>query len=260
MKKINLILLIFVFLFSFSAETPTSADNEKVFYAKITSSNTFLCSTPSENSQIFELPYSYFVKIDYVVDDYFKVNYDGVEGYVKKDKVSLMNGTPSAPYANASFKLFVPYAIYQSPNTNSTKLADVDTTATLKYFGTKSGQQLNSTSNKWYYCQYQNNDQQINGYIFSGVTDYLTSISTNNETFEIISEDTLSATESSEFQALSTGTKIILIIAISLPSVLILYFLIKPSRILQNQKKRKSKTQTKTIRHGDYFEFDESEL
>ncbi len=259
MKKMWLILSVFLFI-SFTTQSLAFAENENSYYAKISSTSTYLCSMPSENSAIFELPYSYFVKVEYVVDDYFKVVYDGIDGYVKKDKVSLMNGTPQSPFAAATFKVFVPYALYSAPNSTSTKLADVDTTATLKFYGNISGEQLNSSTNNWYYCSFQSGKESHFGYIFSGVTDYLTKISTNTETFDVIDEDSLSATEASEFNTLTTGTKVMLIISISVPSLMILYFLIKPSRILQNKAKSKTKKKASKVRHGDYFEFDESEL
>ena len=260
MKKMSLILSIFIIFFGFATPTFAFADDERVYYAKITNSATFLCSTPSENSAVFELPYSYFVKVEYSVDDYYKVSYSGIDGYVKKDKVSLMNGTPQKPYAAATFKLFVPYALYSSPNLSSTKIANIDTSITLNFLGNISGQQVSSASNIWYYCTYQTAEQSLSGYIFSGVTDYLTQISVNNETFEVVSEDALSSSQTSEFSTLSTGTKVLLIISISVPSLLILYFLIKPNRILNNKSRNRVKKQNKTVRHGDYFEFDESEL
>lgn len=262
MKKILFILSLFLIFANASSQNFVSADAENSYYAKITSSSTYLCSTPSENSAMFEIPYSYFIKVDYVIDDYYKASYDGVEGYVRKDKVSLMQGTPQNPYASATFKLFVPYNLYSSPNSSSTKICDLDTSKTLKYYGKLSGQQLSSSSNSWFYCSLSSNDQIVFGYVFSGVTDYLSTISLNNETFDIISDDVFTTNpEQTEFSNLSNGTKIILITSISVPSVLILYFLIKPSRILKlNKTKKTNNKPAPKKRHGDYFEFDESEI
>ena len=263
MKKLTFILSFFLFLMSFISHKNALAEEKVFYYAKISSNSTYLCSTPSENSAMIEIPYSYFVKVEYVIDDYFKVSYDNVEGYVKKDKVSLMKGTPEVPFASATFKLFVPYGLYSSANSASTKICDIDTSQTVKYYGRISGQQLSSSSNNWYYCSLINGDQTVFGYVFSGVTDYLTTISINNETFESVTEDVFSSTpQASEFSTLSSGTKILLIVSISIPSLLILYFLIKPSRILKLNKSKKiqQKNPKKTRRHSDYFEFDESEI
>lgn len=250
-----------MFLFSFSNPALSNAENKQAYYAKVQGTGVNLCSSPSESSPIFEIPYSYFVKVDYVVDDYYKVSYKDVEGYVKKDKVKLMNGTPQTPYANATFKLFVPYSVYQSPNQTSSKtLEQIDTTMEIEYYGTIQGQQVMSDNNIWYYSCVTVNGQKYYGYIFSGVTDYLTTINVNPESFEIVSDNILNSS-TTEFKELSTGTKIMLIVSISVPSVLILYFLIKPSKIMQVTKNRKQvKKENKKIRHGDYFEFDESDL
>ena len=246
-------------LIMLSSNSITYAEVEKVFYAKATTSGTCFCETPSENSVLFEIPTSYFVQVEYVVDDYYKVSYDGLQGYVKKDKVSLMNGTPTTPYAQATFKLFVPYSLYQSPSQTSLEICKLSTDMTIKYYGAKAGQQLTSKSNIWYYSSITDGENIFYGYVFSGTTDHLSNIPTNNESFEIVNEDALNST-TSEFTALSTGTKIILIIAISIPSLLILYFLIKPSRIMQMNKKKSTDKQPRKIRHKDYFEYDENDL
>lgn len=262
MKNIKLIFKFFsiIFIFSIFSTNSVMANNERDYFAKVQNVGTYLCSMPSETSAIFEIPATYFVKVNSVVDDYFKVTYQDIEGYVKKDAVKLMDGIPTMPFANATFKLFVPYAIYQQPDQTSISSSTIDTTSTLVYYGTKIGQQVSSNNNLWYYCKWETNGVVERGYIFSGVTDYLTKISTNTETFEIVSEEVLIETPS-EFTELSTGTKVILIVAISVPSLLILYFLIKPSKIVQISKKRKSiQKENRKVKHGDYFEFDESQL
>lgn len=259
MKRFIIFLFILIIPF-FSSSSQTYAAQEKEYFAKITSNGVFLCETPNANSAIFEIPYSYFVKVEYVVDDYFKVSYDNVQGYVKKDKVALMNGTPLNPYAKASFKIFVEYKLYQSPYQNSLEVYDLTTNDALKFYGTMTGQPLTSKSNLWYYCSTVVDGTTFYGYVFSGITDNLTTIPTNGETFQTISESELNS-QTSEFSSLSTGTKVILIVSISIPSLLIMYFLIKPSRIVQMSKKKTSEKQkNKRLRNKDYFEFDENDI
>lgn len=238
----------------------TNAENN-TYFAKIQSTGVNLCETPSETTGMFEIPYSYFVKVESIVDDYFKVTYKDISGYVKKDKAKLMKGIPQTPFAQANFKLFVPFALYTSPSKNSAVTIQLDDTVeTISYYGTKIGQQVTSNNNVWYYSSVTISGQNYYGYVFSGVTDYLSKINLNNEVFETVDEGILD-TSSTEFNKLSTGTKILLIVSISIPSVLILYFLIKPSKIMQTTKNRKQiKKENKKIHHGDYFEFDESEL
>ena len=261
MKKFVLICAIALLFSNSLSIKPANADDTKVYYAKIQSINVELCSSPNESNPLFKLPYSYFVKVSSVVDDYYKVTYKDIEGYVKKDKVKLMKDTPKTPFAIATFKLFVPYGIYSSPSTASTQCAQIsDISQTINYYGTLQGQQITTSNNTWYYSSIMQNGQTQYGYIFSGVTDCLSKIDINIEVFDTVNDDALS-NSTTEFHSLSTGTKIMLIVAISLPSALILYFLIKPSKIMQiTQKRKHTKKESRKIKHGDYFEFDENEL
>lgn len=235
------------------------AQEDNIYYAKVQSVGVNLCSMPNENSSLFEIPYSYFVKVESTIDDYYKVSYNAISGYVKKDKVTLMNGEPKNPYAQATFKVFLPYSLFESPNQTSTEKAKITSSSIITYYGTKIGQQVSSRSNLWYYSSIIENNQTYYGYVYSEVADYLSTISINTETFEVVKDNIFDS--SPEFSSLSTGTKIILIVAISFPSLLILYFLIKPSKIMQITKSKQTlKKERKKIQHGDYFEFDESQL
>ena len=259
MKKFLLVFMsIFVFLLC-PFQKNAKAD-DKTFYAKITSTGVQFCATPSETNALFVLPYSYFVKVNYIVDDYYKVTYKDVEGYVRRDKVTLMNGVPQVPFFDATYEIFVPFGLYQSPSQTSTVVTTLtDTDRKITYYGELAGQQVTSNNNIWYYSQVTISGEEKFGYVFSGVTDLLTQPIINNETFDIVSDDFLE-TPTSEFKNLSTGTKIMLIVAISVPSLLILYFLIKPSKIVKNSNNKNKKESKKIHHHGDYFEFDENDL
>ncbi|MBE7075717.1 MAG: hypothetical protein E7375_01440 [Clostridiales bacterium] len=258
MKRCLFILSFLAITFS-SFGCYTAFANTESLYAKIENYGVYFCSSPNESSAVFEIPYSYFVKVDKIVDDYFLVVYKQLSGYVKKDKVSLMKGKPTQPYSNASIENFVDTNLYQQANSTSTETLHLTENTTLSYYGTIVGEQLSSKTNQWYYCSVSNDSETIYGYVYSSLTDFTTPLSTNNERFEIVDESIFSNVgNSSEFSQLSTGTKIMLIVSISVPSLFILYFLIKPSKIAQAKNKEKQQKQIK--RHGDYFEFDESEL
>lgn len=252
MKKFLYALSALIF-FVFSPHQITFAEN-KTLYAKVEKTQVFFLSTPNENSPLFELPYSYFVKVKNSVDDFFECEYLGKSGYVKKSDVTLMSGTPQQPFAQASFKIFVSNYLFSNPYETSPVVTELSANETLVYYGRRSGQPLSSNTNVWYYSSITKNGQNFFGYVFEGLTDYLSPIETNTEKFPLYSEEISPPTE---FAGLSKATKIMLIISISLPSALILYFLIKPGRITQTQKRRKRKTRS---HHGDYFEFDESQL
>lgn len=256
MKKL-FVVLIFIFTF-ISAFYTQKAYAEINFYAKIQSNNVYFYSNSSKNP-LFEIPCSYFVKVEKSENDFYKCFYNGIDGYVKKNEVVLMNGTPTTPYVNSNFKIFVSNNLYSSPDQSSTIENSLSTFETLKYYGKIEGQQISSTSNIWYYCSTQKNGQTFFGYVFSGITDYLSPIKTNTESFEIIDENNLSETPYAQVATLSTKTKILLIVSIALPSAIILYFLIKPNHIHITKSKKQIKSQKKK-RYGDYYEFDESDL
>ena len=261
MKKIILLLLFSIFLLNFQPQASALAVDEHQYFGKVQTTGVQFCSAPSESSALFEIPATYFVQVEYVVDDYYKVNYDGANGYVKKNKVALMNGTPSTPFAQMTYNLFVPYVLYQTPYSSSEAIAQLTSDMQIKYYGSKEGEQLSQNSKTWFYSSVEIGGERYFGYVFSQVAyqNPAQKISTNNESFEIVSEDILLPTTTT-FTSMSTGTKVLLIVAISVPSLLILYFLIKPSKIMQITKTKKKAKRANKVHHGDYFEFDENEL
>ena len=102
MKKL-LILLLFILLPTYNHTVYAEVDGE--FYGKIASENVYLYSSPSSTSPLFQLPYSYFVKINDVSESYYAVTYKDLTGYVLKSEVRLMEGTPNTPYLNTSFSI-----------------------------------------------------------------------------------------------------------------------------------------------------------
>ena len=260
MKKFMFVLGLFSFLFLSLDATNSCFAAEKEYFAKVETSGVQFYSSKDDLSALFELPATYFVKASISNDAYLHATYKNLNGYVKKELVSLMKGTPSQPYVNATFKVFVSNYLYSNPSQASSTTIDISTSDILSYYGTKNGQQLNSQTNVWYFASVEKNGQTFFGYVFSGITDYLTNIPQNTETFELVKDSDLSDQTETPLTKLSTKTKILLIISIAVPSVLILYFLIKPSRISISANKNKNKKTHRKIRHGDYYEFDENEL
>lgn len=259
MKKF-LCFLIAIFCITLSQSGKVFADDEN-FYAKVQTKNVAFYSRPDENSALFELPYSYFVKVDSVVGSFYKATYKDIVGFVKKDQVTLMKGQPQTPYFQGTFENYLAFSLYESPTKSSKSLANLTENTTLNYYGTKSGQLLSAKTSNWIYCSTYQNDKTIYGYVYYEIANILPNIQTNLESFEVVDESKLTQITPVEFSKLSTGTKVLLIVSISVPSVLILYFLIKPGKITQITKTRKkAKAESKKIRHGDYFEFDESQL
>jgi hypothetical protein len=91
MKKILTISLVLLFVFCsiFLVKTKqsqlASTDAFTSGYAKVLTNDCYLLKSPENNSGIFLLEQSYFVKVLEVYDNlYFKVQYLEFEGYVEK--------------------------------------------------------------------------------------------------------------------------------------------------------------------------------
>lgn len=255
MKKI-IFLLILSLIFPISPNF-ASAEVDGDFYGKIASENVQFLSSPNSNSALFTLPYSYFVKINDVLDDFYEVVYKDLTGYVAKSNLRLMEGVPNTPYLNLNFSIFTPYYLYELPNTNSSAYCELDDTQSFSYYGTLSGEEVSDRSDVWYYASVTVSGTTYHGYIYSEITNTLPEITINSEVFTEVDEGAL-FNSTPEFNSLSTGTKVLLIVAITVPSVFILYFLIKPNKLTKSKAKPEKKV--RKIHHGDYFEFDDSDL
>ena len=239
------------------------------YYAKIQTDSVYLYTQPNQSDEfkLFCLPTSYFVLLTAEANnDFYSCKYGDINGYVKKEEVTAMNGTPVSPYANfASFRVFSLDGLemrstpYKTPLNILTKVNYLEDN--LIYYGSIEGDELIPKKSKtWYYCKYINDNDIYYGYLNSTFCDELSEIPLNMETFTKI-EGTLfpvkTQTQPPPSSELSGTAKTLIIIGVSLPCVLILYLLIKPTLILERTDKKKAKSKRK---RGDYFEFDENDL
>ena len=241
----------------------TSAVEELTYYAKVQESGKYFYSNPVDNdeSKLFILPQTYFVYITDNANELFYVaQYKDKYGYVKKEDVVVMNGSPVTPFASRTFTIkdIDGLTLYPTPNfSNNTPLATIDyLTIVSTYYGDMPGENIPDLNSPWFYCKIVQESQTIYGYVYSDSCYKISSIPANNETFEIVSSPTF---ESPQVQdaSLSEVAMAFIVIGVSLPCILIIYLLIKPT--LQKTKTSTSKKTTRK-RHGDYFEFDENDL
>ena len=259
MKKIFMLFFaIFLSIMSFNFNQQTSFA-EIVYYAKIQSENVFMYSSPNENSKLFLLPETYFVKLINEGDEnFYYCNYKDIKGYVKKSQVIVMNGTPSHPYAEGMFRIFSleGLGIYSSPKmTDENFLTTIPyLTDDLIYYGSINGQEvIPNKSNQWVYCKY-NDATGISGYVYSVFCD-LPKITANDETFEVITNPFNPIRKPKEMSAVSMG---FIIVGVSFPCLIVLFLLIKPTILKDKLNTAKPKLRAK--RNRDYFEFDDSDL
>ena len=274
MAKVMLIFLsVFVCLLScFKQDDICFADGTKQYYAKVQSNEVYFYTQPSDigEFQLFKIPISYFVLLTADANDkFYSCRYGDKVGYVKKDEVTPMNGTPLSPYANfASFRVFALDGIDMRSTPRKTPLNVVTRIGYLEdnlvYYGSIEGDELvPNKSTTWYYCKYINGETQTFGYLSSNFCDQLTNIPLNMEEFEIVEGVLFPLPETPLAPAthLSGTVKTLIIVGVSLPCVVVLYLLIKPTLISEKGGKKTSKQKRiKRKPHGDYFEFDESDL
>lgn len=276
MKKIIFSLSIILFgfmLFAFQNNPSLLADETRQYYAKISSDEVYLYSQPNESNDFreFKLPTSYFVLLTAEANNrFYSCKYGDVNGYIKKEDVLPMNGTPVKPYANfATTYVLAPDGIdmrstpYKTPVNVVARLGFLEDN--ILFYGSLEGDNfIPKKTNIWYYCKYINptTSQSQFGYLYSFYCD-TPEIPLNMEEFAIVEGNlfpSLAPQTPKPSTSLSGTAKTLIIVGVSLPCVVILYLLIKPTLITEKSNKRQKSKPVKKKRHGDYFEFDESDL
>lgn len=258
MKKFIIFFLVVISpCFLLCSQRQTASANE-VIYAKIEHDNIFLYSSPSEENKLFVLPESYFVKLlNEANDNFYYCSYKDIKGYVKKDEVVAMKGTPIKPYVEGLFRIFSleGTGLYSSPNFTGEKIAIIPyLTDNLIYYGTISGQSIPDKTDKWIYCKY-NSSTSFCGYVYSVFCDKEPIYTENTERFEVVSSPFVKNTKPSQLSPVAMG---FIIAGVAIPCLIVLVLLVKPTLLKDKLNMPKPKLRAK--RNKDFFEFDDSDL
>ena len=250
------------------------------FFARVKFSNCPLLKNPSSDTSFsntyFFIPQTYFVEVFSKTGDYFEAQYLGTRGYVRKSDIEFVSGTPQNPFANKiSFRIFAQNGLnLRSTPKESEGIANRLTTipfleTNLQYIGMIEGEEaISNRGNIWYYCNYFRMDETLTGSVYAGYCDMLSTIPHNTEELAVIPEpsfeqlavkDEVSDIGDGSLNNLSKRSQILIIVAVSLPALIILYLLFKPTKIVAGLKSKKSpQPQKKKKRYrGDYYEIDE---
>lgn len=251
----------------------------QTYYAQISTNQTYIYQEPqnSDNAKLFLLPKTYFVELLSSYDDkFFSARYDDVYGYVLKNQVKPILGVPQTPFLNdINFRIFVPSGadLRATPYNNGTvnlvyNVPFLDNN--LAYYGIVQGEELISKKGKtWYYCKYYTDNLSYTGYVYAPLCDCLSTITENTEQVEFIDpssmnfKDDILQSSTDTFAGLSQTATTIIIIAISLPCLLLIYLLFKPTRLAQDSQEqpvitsKNKKKKIKRLKNSDYFEFDD---
>ena len=280
MKKTITILYILFTIFFFVNQQKNYVHAESIYYGRATENGTYLYSSPAiledKSNLLFEIPTTYFVQLLGNENDlFYKASYNSIFGYVLKSEMSCIKETPQNAYAiNINFRVFTPSGanLRSSPNESKgsinliTSIPFLETN--LVYYGICEGEEaISYKGNIWYYCKYISQNKEYYGYVYSPLCDLLTPINENTEKYEYVtpnfSDPENDVDDPNKYLSISTPWQIVIIILISLPCILIVYFLFKPTKIAFQKPKnsktikpKKKKKKISRLKHSDYYELD----
>ena len=251
-KYVLLILIVCLLTTQFTKIDIVKANSVK--YAQITTTKSYLYRTASQNPDISniwcELPQSYFVEIlnDYN-DNFYKVDYNTVVGFVLKTDVKEIINSISSPYPsgiNVNINSNSGCYIRSLPisKTNSNNIIDTlnKGTKNILFIGYAYGDEcIDLKGNLWYLVKYNN---EI-GYIYSDFVESKVTIYPNVEEVSYLSNNY----QSTMLNPLSDKSTIIIVFAIMTPCIFILIMLFLPK-----PKKKLPTTRTKRIKEIDINE------
>lgn len=276
------ILLCLIFIFNFTALNVNLSVNvafaSKTYFAKIMQENTPLYSSQDQTSIIFYLPNTYYVELISSSNNTYYAKYNDIYGYVNKNMVKPISTVPANPYlTNIAFRVFVP----SGANLRSTpeNLGAVNLLysipfleTNLLYYGIANGEEaISKKGTTWYYCKYFNNNISYTGYVYAPLCDCLSPITSNTEDHPFIEgelkfeDEIINTGTTNGMESLSSTSQTIIIVAISLPCLLFIYLLFKPTKMaesVQEPSKKPSSKKSKPkkisrLKHSDYFEIDD---
>ncbi|MGN0960714.1 MAG: hypothetical protein ACI4PF_00775 [Christensenellales bacterium] len=180
---------------------------------------------------------SYFVEIIGNYDNFFRVNYNGINGYVKKNDVKEISNTPSTPYPfNIKITIGSNCNLRSTPTTKSETNNIIATLYTDEQNFTFIGrifseEAIDFGGSTWYLVNYQG----TYGYIYNKYVKSITPIYENTE--EVIY---LSTNVPKTENPITHTPSLILIIVLLIPCILILLILYLPKKHLAKPKPKKS--------------------
>ena len=247
-----MIILSILLLISIQTSIPyVSAETPITYFARIMYDNVFLYKQALDiddySNVYFELPRTYFVELLDEEGDFYLVNYYNMTGYVKKENVQTIAGTPQNPYlTDISFRIYSEQS--RSLRTEPTELGGASTQITyiplmsrnVTYLGKITGTALiDGRTNIWYYCKYTA-DKDYYGYVYSDFCDEMSTISENKEEVTYISGPTFDPIIEDTSLPMNDSSTTIIICILCVPALIFVFMILKSSIIL-NKEKQSSK-------------------
>lgn len=240
--KIALILIILIFsIFAKPSVSVVYASDYR--YARIVDGNVNLYKfTTTDNSidnVLCVIEKTYFVEIISEGSEDYKVNYNGVIGYVKKNDVVPVSGNPTTPYpVNINLVVGSNCNLRKTPTTRSTASNIISTIpkgeTNITFIGRVFSEEvIDFGGTTWYYVMYNGEK----GYIYNQYLKSASPIYPNTEEVSVFDDtkyDTLSP--------LSNSSSIAIMVLLFIPCLAILFILYVPlSHKSRAPKERKEK-------------------
>lgn len=270
----SLFIVISILLFKSFDLSFSYAETQNKNYARILEDKVYLYSLPNEDSEniLFELPKTYFVELISQYDNsFYKIKYIDITGYVKIDQVTPVSTTPQVPFLeNITFRVYSSDGINvrTEPHTKN-GLETIKGSLTVLdenvfYYGKVVGEEVvKNRGNTWYYCKYKTNKETIYGYVYAGFCDMLTTINNNNETLEYTNNPFFITQSEIINNHLTSNNNIknLIIILTIIPTIVFLFLLFKPYKIINAENKKKINTLIKPKKHkrNNYY-YDDYEI
>ncbi len=229
-------------------------------FARVTQSNTLLYRSPEASDNFNNvwcvIRETYFVEVLLDIDvTFYKVNYNGIIGYLKKNKVAIVNGAPANPYPkNITFDITDESSRYlrSSPSItsgNNTIATLSKGSKNLPFIGEIVGAEvMDFSGNVWYLTIYEGHL----GYVYKNYTENLTFIPQNTEQLS-----TASTSVSQLLNPLTNSTCVIVIVSILIPCLFIIFLMFHPREQLPQLRKGKYKDK---LSLSSYDEYNDKEL
>ena len=188
MKFLTIISTCFMCLCSFLL-TPSTVQAASFQYGRITEESTLLYRTATSSEDMsniyFELTPTYFVKILSSENSFYKVCYNGVNGYVLQNKITPVYQTPTTPFPEGiTFETngSASAVILSIPSVDGDYIGLIPPNTTLQYLGKLCGDEgIKGLGSEWLFVTYTSQQGILKGYIYALLTENLTEIPENTE-------------------------------------------------------------------------------
>ncbi|MEG1948725.1 MAG: hypothetical protein RR140_04105, partial [Clostridia bacterium] len=191
----------------------------------------------------FILPQSYFVELlENNTSEIIKVKYGSIIGYAKQSHLTRVDFIPKKPTLDdVTFNIGnISTQLRKTPDTNDDKIVTILESGTtgINYIAEISGTiPSGQTTSTWYFAEYTptfDPTSVYRGYVHKSKTIAMGIIEVNLEDNPIINMPDNSQASGKGITKISTTTKIILIVLVTLPSIIIIALLVAHKKKTQN--------------------------